>query len=101
MRKAKLKEWHDRADELDMMNDCLIDSTLNALCKDDLSQEDRKLNVDALRRELDCRKNFGKVKAAYKERKAEDRGYWIGVSGCMLGLVICEVLPVLKKHLKK
>lgn len=100
MRKAKLKELYDRAKTYNEINDVCIDCTIARLNADDITVEDRKEGIELLKTELETRKNFNSVETAYKERKAEDRGYWIGVSGCCLGIILAEVGPVLWKHFK-
>ena len=101
MRKAKLKEAHDKAVVADEFNDIFIETTLESLCEEDLSCEDRKDRVNTLKKELELRDHSKRVQSLYKERKAEDRGYWIGVTGCMLGLFLSEVGPKVLENLKK
>lgn len=101
MRMSKLKELYHRCDEMNGMNDVLIDKTIEALSKDSLTKEERELNADNLKRELESRENFGKVKSTYMERKAENRGWLLGVVGCMIGTCIVEAGPNILKKLKK
>lgn len=101
MRKSELKGLHDVSIGLQVTNDILIKHALEKLEEEGLSEEARRVNVKVLKTELELRKTLENNKNLYKERKASDRGYWCGVSGCMLGLAICKVYPVVIKHLKK
>lgn len=101
MRKKQLKEMYDKATICNELNNALIENALERLKQDDLTDESRIESVELLEKTLKTRDDFGKIETAYKERKAEDRGYWIGVGGTLLGTFIAEVGPKIYKVLLK
>lgn len=101
MRTKKLKELHDVSIGLGVTNDALIERALARLKEKDLSEEARMAEVKLLETELRLRDNLKKAQHLYKERKASDRGYWFGVTGSMLGIVLSEVGPKVIKNLRR
>ena len=101
MRKKQLKEMHDRASAYNELNNVIIESIMERLKEPDLTDEKRIESVELLEEQLKCRGNFEDIEKAYRERKAEDKGYWIGVGGSLLGVFIAEVGPRIIKVLKK
>lgn len=101
MRTKQLKELHDVSIGLEITNEALIKRALARLKEKDLSEEARLAEVKLLEAELRLRDNLKKGQYLYKERKASNRGYWFGVTGSMLGIVLSEVGPKVVKNLRR
>lgn len=101
MRTKKLKELHDVSIGLSLTNEMLIERTLKRLKEKDLSEEARIAEVNLLEEELKLRDNLKKGQDLYKERKAENRGYFIGVGGSLLGVLLADFGPIIVKNLRR
>lgn len=101
MRKKQLKELHDKAIAMEPVNDVIIEHALECLKKEDLSDKDRIEYVEMLETALDSRNKLESVKNGYKERKAEDTGYRIGLISSLTGMVLAEVGPKIIKAIFK
>ena len=101
MRTKKLKEIHDVSIGIEMTNETLIKRSLQRLKEKDLSEEARLAEVSLLEEELELRDTLKKGQNLYRERKAENRGFWTAITGSTLGIAIAEFGPKVVEKLRK
>ena len=101
MRTKKLKEIHDVSIGLEAANEALIRRSLQRLKEEGLSEEARLAEVNLLEEELELRDTLKKGQNLYRERKAENRGFWTAITGSTLGIAISEFGPKVWQKLRK
>ena len=103
MRKKSLKEHYAGAQVANMINDIMIEKSLDRLENYELDEKQRAEEVALLRRGLECRNNFHGGEVAYNVVQAKKKGYIVGWASASVGAIIGVVGPTaivaIKEHL--